>query len=207
MAAVTLYSDFGTQEEKNRSLLPLFPHLFAMKFWDQMPWSWFFECWVLSQLFHSTPSPSSRGSLVPLHFLPVECITCISEIVDISPAALIPACISSSLVFHMMYPGYKLNKQGDNIQPCHTSFLILNQSVVQCKDLTVASWPAYTFLRKWVRSSSIAISLRISHNLLWSTQMLLSSQCNRSRCFPGISVLSLWSSECWQFDLWFLCLF
>ena len=25
-----------------------FPHLFAMKWWDQMPWSWFSECWVLS---------------------------------------------------------------------------------------------------------------------------------------------------------------
>ena len=44
----------------------IFPHLFAMKRWDQMPWSWFFECWVLSQLFHSPLSPSSRGSLVPL---------------------------------------------------------------------------------------------------------------------------------------------
>ena len=31
-----------------------------------------FECWVLSQLFHSTLSPSSRGSLVPLHFLPLK---------------------------------------------------------------------------------------------------------------------------------------
>ena len=29
----------------------LFPHLFAMKWWDQKPWSLFFECWVLSQLF------------------------------------------------------------------------------------------------------------------------------------------------------------
>ena len=29
-----------------------------------------FECWVLSQLFHSPLSLSSRGSLVPLHFLP-----------------------------------------------------------------------------------------------------------------------------------------
>ena len=27
----------------------------------------------LSQLFHSPPSPSSRRSLVPLHFLPLEC--------------------------------------------------------------------------------------------------------------------------------------
>ena len=28
-----------------------------------------FECWVLSQVFHSLLSPSPRGSLVPLHFL------------------------------------------------------------------------------------------------------------------------------------------
>ena len=28
-----------------------FPHLFAMKWWDWMPWSLFSECWVLSQLF------------------------------------------------------------------------------------------------------------------------------------------------------------
>ena len=39
----------------------------SMKWWDQMPWS--FECWVLSQLFHSPLSLSSRGSSV-LHFLP-----------------------------------------------------------------------------------------------------------------------------------------
>ena len=30
----------------------------------------FFECWILSQLFHSPLSPSSRGSLVLLRFLP-----------------------------------------------------------------------------------------------------------------------------------------
>ena len=33
------------------------------------------------------------------------------------PAILIPACASSSLVFCMMYSAYKLNKQGDNLQP------------------------------------------------------------------------------------------
>ena len=32
-------------------------------------------------------------------------------------AILIPACDSSSLAFHMMYSAYKLNKQGDNMQP------------------------------------------------------------------------------------------
>ena len=32
-------------------------------------------------------------------------------------AILIPACASSSPGFHMMFSAYKLNKQGDNIQP------------------------------------------------------------------------------------------
>ena len=48
-------------------------------------------------------------------------------------AILIPACASSSLAFFMMYSAYKLNKQGDIIQPWCTPFPILNQSVVWCK--------------------------------------------------------------------------
>ena len=37
-----------------------FPLIFALKWWDWMSWSWFYECWVLSQLFHSPLLPSSR---------------------------------------------------------------------------------------------------------------------------------------------------
>ena len=44
--------------------------LLAMKWWDWMPLSLFFECWVLSQFFHSLLPPSSRGSLALLHFPP-----------------------------------------------------------------------------------------------------------------------------------------
>ena len=40
------------------------------------------------------------------------------------PTILIPAYASSSLTFHMMYSVYKLNKQGDNIQPWCTPFPI-----------------------------------------------------------------------------------
>ena len=58
----------------------------------------------------------------------------------------------------MMYSVYKLNEQSDNTQPCHTSFPILNQSVVSRKLLTVASWPSYRFLRRQVRWSGIPIS-------------------------------------------------
>ena len=53
----------------------------------------------------------------------------------------------------MMYAAYKLNKQGDNIQPWRTPFLFWNQSVVPCPFLTIASWPAYRFLRRQVRWS------------------------------------------------------
>ena len=69
-----------------------------------------------------------------------------------------------------MYSAYKLNKQGDNIQPWYTVFPILNQSIVPCPALIVGSSPAHRFCRSWVCWSGIPISLRIFHSLLWSTQ-------------------------------------
>ena len=56
MAAVTICSDLEQPpppSKKKISLFPLFPHLFAIKWWDQMPRCYFSECWVLSQHFHS----------------------------------------------------------------------------------------------------------------------------------------------------------
>ena len=175
MAAVTICSDFGAQKNKvwHCSLFPLFPHLFPMKWWDQMLWSSFYECWVLSQFFHSPLSPSSTGFLVPLHFLPKKVVSsAYLRLLIFLPAILIPACASSNPAFLMMYSAYKLNinKQGDNIQPWCTPFPIWNQSVVPCPVLTVASWPAYKFLKRQVRWSGIPISWRIFHSLLWSTQ-------------------------------------
>ena len=84
------------------------------------------------------------------------------------PAILVPACASASLAFLMMYSAYKLNKQGDSVQPWHTLFPILKQPVVPCME-TVASWSAYRFLRRQVRWSGFPIP-RMFHNLLWSTQ-------------------------------------
>ena len=64
-----------------------------------------FECWVSSQLIHSPLSPSSRGSLVPLYFLPLEWyIISISEVVDVSCSNLdsslsfIQYCISHDVL-------------------------------------------------------------------------------------------------------------
>ena len=55
MAADTIFSDFGAQENKICHCFHFFLHLFAMKQWDQMPWSYFYECWVLSQLKKKNP--------------------------------------------------------------------------------------------------------------------------------------------------------
>ena len=86
------------------------------------------------------------------------------------PGILTPDCASSSPAFLMMYSAYKLNKQGDNIQPWCSPFPVWSQSVVPCPVLTVASWPAYRFLRRQFRWSAILLSFRIFHSLLWSTQ-------------------------------------
>ena len=68
---------------------------------------------------------------------------------------------SQTWLSNSTHSAYKLNKQGNNIQPCCTPFPILNKSVVPCLVLNVASWPTYRFLRREVRWSGIPISLRI----------------------------------------------
>ena len=50
------------------------------------------------------------------------------------------------------------------MQPWRTPFPIWNQSGVPCPVLTVASWPAYRFLKRQVRWSGMPISFRIFHS-------------------------------------------
>ena len=88
-------------------------------------------------------------------------ITAYLRLLIFLPEILMPACDSSSLAFCMRYCSYNLNKQDDNIQFLHTPFPIWNQYVVPHPVITVASWPACSFLRKQVRGSIIPISVRI----------------------------------------------
>ena len=107
---------------------------------------------------------------------------------------LIPACDSSNPAIHMMYSAYNLNKQGDSIQPWCIPFPILNQFVVPCLVLIVASWPAYRFLRRQVRWSGIPIYLWIFWFVLIHTVKGFSIV-NKANVFSGIPLLFLWSSE------------
>ena len=84
---------------------------------------------MLSQLFNAPLSTSSRGCLVPLYFLPLMWCHLHLMLLMFLPAIFILACDSPSPAFHIMYSAYKLNKQDDHIQPCHTPFPILSQSI------------------------------------------------------------------------------
>ena len=170
MAAVTTCSDFGAQENKVSHSFHCFPiYLHELMQLDAM----ILVFWMLS--FKPTFSVSSFTFIKRLFSSSLlSAIRVVSSaylrLLIFLPAILIPACASSSLAFHMMYSAYKINKQHDNIQSWHTPFPIWNQSVVPCPVLTVASWPAYRFLRRQVRWSGIPISWRIFDSLLWSTQ-------------------------------------
>ena len=153
-------------------LSPLFPRLFAMK-WLMGPDAMIFLFWILSfkpafSFFSFTfiKRLFSSSSFSAIRVVSSACL----RLLIFLPAILIPAYTSSSPAFRMMYSAYKLNKQGDNIQPWHTPYPIWNQSIVLGVVLTVASCPAFRFLRRQVRWFGIPISLRIFHTLLWSTQ-------------------------------------
>ena len=113
MAAVTISSNFGDKETKVCQF-PLFPHLFAMKWWDQMPWSSFFERWVKPDFSLSSFTLIKRLFISSLLSAIRVMSSAYLRLLIFLLAILISACASSSPTFYMMYSTYKLNKQGHN---------------------------------------------------------------------------------------------
>ena len=127
MAAVTICKDFGAQEH-SLSLFPLFPHLSAVKWWDWMPWSSFFECWVLSQLFHSPHFIFIKRLFSSSSFSAIRVVSSgYLRLLTFLPAILIPACASSRLVFCMMCNHYHLQFQNIFITPKRNARLSLHR--------------------------------------------------------------------------------
>ena len=163
MVALTIGSDFGAQKNK----------VFHCMCHEVMgPDAMILVFWMLS--FKPTFSLSSFTFIKRLFssssLSAIRAVICIFEIIDISSGNLDSSPCFIQLEFCMMYSAYKLNKQGDNIQPWRTPFPIWNQSVVSCPVQLVASWSTYRFLRRQVRSSRLPNFLKIFHNVLWSTQ-------------------------------------
>ena len=170
MAAVTIWSDFGAHEKKICHCFYIFPFYFPwndgircydLSFWmlSFKPTFSFFSFTLIKSLFNSSSLSAIKVMLSAYLRLLIFLL-----------AILIPACNSSSPAFYFMSSVYKLNKQDENIQPCHTPFSILNQSFVPYNVPTVASWPIYRFLRRQVRWSAIPFSLRVFHRLSSFTQ-------------------------------------
>ena len=156
MAAVTICSDFGAQENKV-SVSIVSPSICH----EVMgPDATIFVFWMLS--FKPVFSLSSYTFIKGLFSSSLlSAIRVVSSaylrLLIFLPAILTLACASSSPAFLMMYSAYKLNKQDDSIQHRHTPCPIWNQSVVPCPVLTVASRRAYRFLRRQVRWSGSPI--------------------------------------------------
>ena len=145
MAAVTICSDFGAPKNKVCHCFYCFPiylpwsdgtRCHDLRFLNVKPTFLLSSFIFIKRLFSSSSLSAKR--VVSSAYL---------RLLIFLLAILIPACASSSPAFLMMYSASKLNKQGDNIQPWCTPFPIWNQSVVPCPILTVASWPAYRFLK------------------------------------------------------------
>ena len=186
-----------------------------MTWWDQMPWFSFSECWVLKQLFHSSFTFIKRlfscSSLSARRVVSSADLRLLIFLLGI----LIPTCASSSPAFHMMYSAYRLNKQGDNIQPWRTPFPIWNQSVSYLP-VTAASWLAYRYRYAY------RTCIQEAGKVVWYSHLFQNfpefvvihtvkgfGTVNKAEVdlFSGTLLLFLWSNRCWQFDLWFLCLF
>ena len=176
MAAVTICSDFGAPPQI-KSLVSVStvspsichevmgPDAIILVFWMlsfKPTYSLFFFTFI-KKLFSSSLSAISvvlRAYLRLLVFL---------------PEILIPACASSSPAFLMMYSAYKLNNQGDNIQPMalpqemYGSALPSGGCRKNCSQMSRSenkghtSYSPYSVIppsRKWKWSRSVSDSLR-----------------------------------------------
>ena len=144
VAEVTICSDFGAAQIVSFSVVS--PSIcYEMMGTDAM----ILVFWMLS--FKPTFSLSYFSFIMRLFSSSFSAIRVVSSaylrLLIFLLVMLIPACASCSLAFHMMYAAYKINKQANNMQPWHTPFPTWNHSVVPCLVLTIASWPAYRFLR------------------------------------------------------------
>ena len=164
MAAVTICSDFGAPQNKICHCYHFSPSICHEV---MEPDARILVFWMLKN-FKPAFSLSPHLHQKTLWFLFAFCHTVVSSayprLLMFLLVILIPACASSNPAFLMMSSACKLNSQGHNIQPWGTPFPILNQCIVPCPVLTIASWPAYRFLRKQVRWSGILISLRGGHS-------------------------------------------
>ena len=120
-------------------------------------------------------------------------------------AILIPTCVSSSLAFCMMHSAYKLNMQGDNLQPCctlsrferfHCSMFASNCRFLTHKQVSQETGKVVWYLHLFKIVSQFVVIHTVKGSSIVNEADFF---------FSGSHLLYLWSKKCWQFDLWFFC--
>ena len=131
MAAVTICSDFGAQDNKVCHCFCCFPIYLP---WSDRTWCLILNFWMLN--FKPTFSVSFFTFIKRLFSSSLlSAIRVVSSaylrLSIFPPAVLIPGGTTSSLAFYIIYSAYKLNKQSDNKQHWyHFSSVQFSQSVV-----------------------------------------------------------------------------
>ena len=174
-----------------------------------------FVFWVLSQLFHCPLSHSSRGCLVPLYFLPLEC--CQSAYLRLFMFLLAfffsPGILDSNLLFTQ--PGILHDILCMKVKYAGWQYTALTYSFSHLEPVCCSmSSSNCCFLTSIQVSQEIGKVVWYSHIFKNSPQFVVIHTLKgfgvvmkQNRWFSGISLLFLRSGGCWQFDLWFLCLF
>ena len=114
-----------------------------------------FECWVLSQLFHSPLSPSSRGSLSASSLSAIKVVSsAYLRLLIFLSAIMIPACDSSSLAFCIMHISYMSRVTA-------LTYSFLNYEPMQCSMSSSKCCFLPCIQDSQVKWTDIPISLRI----------------------------------------------
>ena len=148
---------------------------------------------------------SSRGSLVPLHFLPLKCYHLLIwgcwyifqqswfQLV-ISPAQHFTWC-TLHIIWISRVTIYSLDVLLFNLEPVCCSMSDYNCCFLMCIQTSqeAGNVVSYSHLLK-----NFPVCCDLHSQRFWC------SQYGRSKYFFGILLPFLWSDECWQLDLWFL---
>ena len=120
------------------------------------------------------------------------------------PAILIPACVSSSPAFLMMYSAGKLNKQSDNMLTwCCCCCPIIQSRPTLCDPMTCSMpglsvpYPTSWSLPKFMSIASVMPSISL---ILWYPLLLLPSIFAGIRDFPNELAVHIRSPKYWSFS-------
>ena len=153
----------------------------------RMPWSSFFECWILSQIVPSPLSPSSRGFLVPLHFLPYH--------------LHIWGCwyfyhITQQFLRYLLKRNENIHLYKVSYSKVHSSFFHNNrkaetiQMSTMCwmdKQIAVYSFNGILLINK--------MNKLVIQNTIWKIQKCMRNKRNRSQKTAYCMILFIWNSK------------